>query len=183
MQWCNCANGSRQFENGRPEDLIWIEAAKLVCAIDNHRGFRSGGVNIYFIPGTITEESCESQLEEGRTNKVYTYWKSTSGEWQFYKKWYKPTPTDKPFKLTSVSREAADAAAKLICEFMGYPGFSFGGKNLFFIPERFSAIACEDALEAGVHNAVYTMLRSGSVSTQVDLSPVEEYDWPMITND
>ena len=136
MQWCNCANGSRQFENGRPEDLIWIDAAKLVCAIDNHRGFSTGGDNIYFIPGPITEESCESQLEEGRTNKVYTYWKSTSGEWQSYKKWYKPTPTDKPFKLTSVSREAADATAKLICEFMGYPGFSFGGKNFFFIPER-----------------------------------------------
>ena len=183
MQWCKCANETRLFENGRPEDLKWIEAAKLVCTIENHRGFCSGGVNIYFIPGTITEESCESQLEEGRTKKVYTYWKSTSGEWQFYKKWYKPTPTDKPFKLTSVSREAADAAAKLICEFMGYPGFSFGGKNFFFIPERFSAIACEDALEAGVHNSVYTMLRSGSVSTQVDLSPVEEYDWPMITND
>ena len=68
MQWCKCANETRPFENGRPEDLKWIEAAKLVCTIENHRGFCSGGVNIYFIPGTITEESCESQLEDQDDN-------------------------------------------------------------------------------------------------------------------
>ena len=68
MQWCHCANGSRQFENGRPEDLIWIDAAKLVCAIDNHRGFSTGGDNIYFISGAIIEESCESQLEDQDDN-------------------------------------------------------------------------------------------------------------------
>ena len=68
MQCCNFANTSRQFENGRPEDLIWIDAVKLVCAIDNHRGFSTGGDNIYFIPGAIMEESCESQLEDEDDN-------------------------------------------------------------------------------------------------------------------
>ena len=66
---------------------------------------------------------------------------------------------------------------------MACPWVSALTAKTFSSSKNTSAIACEDALEAGVHNAVYTMLRSGSVFKQVDLSPIEEGDWPMITND
>jgi len=47
-------------------------AAKMLCELKGHRGFGSGGSNIFFIPGETSDSMCEEQLEKGRNNSTYT---------------------------------------------------------------------------------------------------------------
>ena len=103
--------------------------------------------------------------------------------WEYHQGlWCKHTCTALPFKLGYVNGPAADEAAKLLCVLKGYSGFSYGGKNFFFIPGETSESKCEEELEAGQNDHIYTYLRSGRHSMQADFSPLEESDVRMLTD-
>ena len=163
--WCKCISNRSEFQCGAPDDPHWIAAAQLVCDMEGHRGFSTGGDMIFFIPAPTCAETCEPDLEEGRNNKVYTYWKSISGTWEYHHGlWYKHTSTDLPFKLAYVSSAVADEVARILCVLKGYRGFSYSGQNFFFFPCEICEYKCEDELEIIQSEHIYTYMRSASRS-------------------
>ena len=176
-KWCSCIPKKTEFVAASPDELDWIKAAQLVCELENYKGFSSGGEWIYFIHGPSSAETCEAELEPGFTETVYTYWQSTSGRWDRYDGfWHKHAVTDVPFTLANVSTAAADAAAKLICKLKEHSGFSYGGKNFFFIPGVNSFSTCESQLEPGHNERVYTCLRTEWHALEENFSMKEDAD-------
>ena len=175
--WCKCVDTSSPFRFGSPDDPDWIAAAQAACVSKGYKGFSSGGKMIYFIPAAITDEMCEPELEEGSSNAVYTYWRSTTGSWEFHDKlWCKHACTALPFDLAFLSNEPCVSAAKMLCELKGHRGFSHGGKNIYFIPGEISDSKCEEELEEGFNQYIYTFVRSGWHTVDAVMVTAEEPD-------
>ena len=165
----NLGEGSESGRKGREGELF--------------RSFRSSGPGpkIYFIPAAVTDEMCEPELEEGSSNAVYTYWRSTTGSWEFHDKlWCKHACTALPFDLAFLSNEPCVSAAKMLCELKGHRGFSHGGKNIYFIPGEISDSKCEEELEEGFNQYIYTCVRSGWHTVDEVMVTAEEPDMLII---
>ena len=181
--WCNCVDLSSRLQFSAPDDPDWIAAAKAACASMGYKGFSNGGKKIYFIPAAVTREMSEPFLETGRSSAVYTYWLSTAGVWQCHDGlWCIHACTSLPFDFAVLGNDPCVAAAKVLCELKGHMGFSYGGTNIFFIPGQISDSQCEEELEDGLYEYVYTCVRSGWHMVDQVMVQVEEPDVLMIEN-
>ena len=181
--WCKCVDASSPFRFGAPDDPHWIAAAQAACVSKGYKGFSNGGQKIYFIPAAVTSEMCEPVLEKGRSTAVYTYWLSTAGVWECHNRlWCKHACTALPFDFAVLDNDPCVAAAKVLCELKGHRGFSYGGKNIFFIPGEISDSKCEEELEDGQNEYIYTCVRSGWHMVDEVMVQAEEPDMLMIEN-